>query len=1007
MAQQLVEGRTGTLPDGRRVIVRGGQIVPLETPGARLLPTERASGDRRSEEAYWGRRRTQTDPAVTQAEQGVSASRRAEGLIARQEAQGEGTGGIYGVPIIGPIAGYLDPEIRELNALQARQARLERQPGEGAISDFDAAQFVSMTYGADKPTETNRALIQAQRVVNDATLQKREFDEWYFNQYGTTVGSQEAWRVYAQENPIFDPGAQQQGQSARLNPNRQNWRQYFTGEQGLDTQAQIDAGASMGPQRVGPTTANGLPSYPTIEALQEGVTEIPISGGPGANRDQAIDILDPSVNVQDLPRLLAAGGWIRRGDEEPYYVQPNTVTTGTPESGAQQVRPGLFQGAQNAIDQRRNDEGLVRRADAFVGGIADAVTFGTIDEISAGLNTVLPLDRGSVGGWTKGFGPAYRQNLDLYRGNVQADVEQMPITRGAGQVTGSLVGAGGAARLAPQALRLAPRVAGATRGANTARIAANAGRLAVGGGATGGAYGFGSSEGNLQERAGNALEGAAVGAVAAPAVNALAQPVIRAVTPIGSAIARPAVALAERLNVPGAANLSQRLAPNPLASAADRYNARFNPDTNALLARADELEALGVQPAFIDTVDDARLGTFRAINTRDTPAREAGTRLAETRRRNLPSRVRNMADQEVSIETRPTLEVIEDLANTRRTNAGTGMASFGNQVVQLDENAIQAVRSDLVRTALRDAALRAQSSLDPLERSGAGRLAQIVDTALDNPAGAQLTIREAQDISAALNAAADGAFRSNTPANGPVLQALARAIRQSAKDQSDDYRAWLTQYADDSQLMEAATTGRNFVQASTDPVSGRSTDAFVRQAQQATPPELAVQRAAARQAMEAQGAGPTGARSVLEGFASNEDQYRRAAALGLDPARLRARSDAELRMVQNAQNVSPRVGSQTGTNVADQAAEIGGTARDVMTGNVPGLVGRLGRRIMSRGFSDAQAEAIGLAALDPSRTREVIELLATRMNRQEARSLLRALRFAASRGAGENAGDEN
>jgi hypothetical protein len=206
--------------------------------------------------------------------------------------------------------------------------------------------------------------------------------------------------------------------------------------------------------------------------------------------------------------------------------------------------------------------------------------------------------------------------------------------------------------------------------------------------------------------------------------------------------------------------------------------------------------------------------------------------------------------------------------------------------------------------------------------------------------------------------------------------------------------------------MEAATTGRNFVQAAPDPISERSTDAFIRQATNATPPEMNVQRAAARQAMEAQGSGPTGARGVLESLASNEDQFRRAAALGVDAPRLRARSEAELRVLQDAQRVSPRVGSETMTNAADQAAEIGGAIGDVARGNLPGIMARLGRRFMSRGFSDQQAEAISLAAMDPARTREVIDMLATRMNRQEARSMLRAIRFSASRGAGEYAGDE-
>ncbi len=975
MAQQQPAPSVGEVIDGYRF--KGGDPAqqsswePAEPPGARLLPRGRATGDRRSEEAYWGRRRTQGDPAVTQAEQGVAASRRAEGLLARQEAQGQGTGGIYGIPFIGPVAGFLDPEIRELNALQARQARLERQPGEGAISDFDAAQFVAMTYGADKPMDTNRALIQAQRVINDATLQKREFDEWYFGQYGTTAGSQEAWRVYAQENPIFDPASQRGEGPAQLNRGRQNWRQYFTGEQGLDTQAEIDAAATAG------TDEFGLPEY----GIQGG-REIDVRpAGPGSSAQSPIDLT--TASREEVIAAIQRGGWFRQGpDGEPYELPASTPEFGA-QPGDEMVSPGVAVrpriNSDRALQERIEDgsgvPGWWRGIEAFAQGAAEQ--FPGLDEAAA---------------WTaaKLAGVDYEEARNVQRDVSQYDRANYGAQRNIGGVSGAVaqipVGMGAAGAL-PQVLRQAPRVAGATVGADRLRRGANALRAAGTGMAAGAVYGAGAGEGGAAERGFNALEGAAIGGVLGPVVEPIARPVIGAVRGIGDAA-------------------RQVVRPNALESAAGTYASRFNPDTNALAARADELESLGTQPAFIDLVDDARLGTFRAINTRDTPAREAGTRLAETRRRNLPSRVRQIAGEEISGETRPTLEVIDELSATRRANAQEGMADFGGQQVTLNENAVQAVRSDMARNAIRDAAIRAQASLDPVERASAARLNQLADMALDNPAATAMTVREAQDVSAALNAAADGAYRSATPANGPVLSELARAIRSSARQSSEGYDNWLRQYADDSQLLEAATTGRNFVQAAPDPISERGTDAFVRNAAGATPPELAVQRAAARQAMEAAGAGPTGARSVLEGFASNQDQARRAAAIGADPARLQARADAELRMVQNAQNVSPRVDSQTGTNVADQAAEVAGTARDVMTGNMPGVVSRVGRRLMSRGFSDQQAEAIGLAALDPTRTREVIDLLATRMNRQEARSLLRAIRFSAAQQSGQYAGDD-
>lgn len=208
---------------GDRLQLVDGAWKPLanaRAPGSAYLPSM-AGGSDKSEDAYYRGLREKEDEGVRNAGVGIRNARRAEGLLTRQK-----TGGIYGVPVLGAVAGFMDPEIRELDAIQSETARSKRQPGEGAISDFDAAQFMAMTYGRDKPTETNRALIQAQRLANDASLQKRDFSDWYFGTYGNTRGMAEAWGRYAQDNPIFDPQSEAEG-APRLNASRKQWREYF------------------------------------------------------------------------------------------------------------------------------------------------------------------------------------------------------------------------------------------------------------------------------------------------------------------------------------------------------------------------------------------------------------------------------------------------------------------------------------------------------------------------------------------------------------------------------------------------------------------------------------------------------------------------------------------------------------------------------------------------------------------------------------------------------------
>lgn len=74
---------------------------------------------------------------------------------------------------------------------------------------------------------------------------------------------------------------------------------------------------------------------------------------------------------------------------------------------------------------------------------------------------------------------------------------------------------------------------------------------------------------------------------------------------------------------------------------------------------------------------------------------------------------------------------------------------------------------------------------------------------------AQLTVREAQDISYALNEAAGRAYRGGFGTRGERLKGLANAIRGDARQASPEYRQWLQQYGDDSQAIDALRTGTN------------------------------------------------------------------------------------------------------------------------------------------------------------------------------------------------------
>lgn len=244
-----------TGPNGERKAWNGASWVDLprnDARGSSYLPGDIGQPDK-SEAAYYNAWRKEQDPGVDNAAKSIASAREMEGLMAKQP-----TGGIYSIPVVGDVAGWFDPEIRRMDSLSSAAARASRQPGEGTISDFDAAQFLKMTYGKSQPTQTNQAIIRAQRAAADATIQRRTFNDWYYRTYGNRLGADEAWTRYAQDNPIFDPASEAQG-SPKLNSGRQNWRQYFGAVRGpgdeRDTVAATDLGRSANQRAPVPAAA--------------------------------------------------------------------------------------------------------------------------------------------------------------------------------------------------------------------------------------------------------------------------------------------------------------------------------------------------------------------------------------------------------------------------------------------------------------------------------------------------------------------------------------------------------------------------------------------------------------------------------------------------------------------------------------------------------------------------------------------------------------------------------
>ncbi|QCG97384.1 hypothetical protein E6C67_26800 [Azospirillum sp. TSA2s] len=151
------------------------------------------------------------------------------------------TGGKYAIPGAQSIGSALDSDVSEMSSITAKIAPTLRAPGSGAVSDFDAKQFLRGTVGLDKPREANRAIATAGLAASQLTIDRGQFERAYFDANKTLSGADRAWQSYLNANPIFDPSAKEG--ALRLNSNRKGWRDFFKA-QGSPSDADMREGTA-------------------------------------------------------------------------------------------------------------------------------------------------------------------------------------------------------------------------------------------------------------------------------------------------------------------------------------------------------------------------------------------------------------------------------------------------------------------------------------------------------------------------------------------------------------------------------------------------------------------------------------------------------------------------------------------------------------------------------------------------------------------------------------------
>lgn len=400
-----------------------------------------------------------------------------------------------------------------------------------------------------------------------------------------------------------------------------------------------------------------------------------------------------------------------------------------------------------------------------------------------------------------------------------------------------------------------------------------------------------------------------------------------------------------------------------------------NQDYNVLNQRAGDYRAAGIEPTLVDVVDDSGRGVIRAAASRMTPGRQAATDFRDARALNLPDRIGKQARRVISDDPRTPDQIRDSLTTTRRAMANEEYAGPYAQKITLNMGMARALEGAPGRAAMQRAR-RAAEAFDNKDQ-----IAEI-DRLLDGDFFTPLSAGTVDRIRIAMGERAKTATRSGARDIGAGLTRRESMI-DGGLEGVEGLAPARANYADYSRRLEAADVGEGFL--------NRNTDEFVAATRDMTPEQLAVARATARRAVERKageslGGAPGLARAIAD---APEQQARNRSLLGpQDAGNLQNALRLEERAVRNANDVAPRVGSQTQNKLQDAAVLEGAlqTGRKLLRQD---YIGAGVDWLRSRGMSDRQAQALVEASIDPARLDAVIESLARQIGRNEAQRFLR------------------
>lgn len=520
--------------------------------------------------------------------------------------------------------------------------------------------------------------------------------------------------------------------------------------------------------------------------------------------------------------------------------------------------------------------------------------------------------------------------VSTYRGESQRFGKAQPVGNFAAQGAGALLTGG--------------------LGAGMAGIRA-AGAVGAAYGATGG---FNSSEGGFAERLPGAAVGGVVGGVLGAGVQAAGQVIAPAVSSIGSRLAGIAN--------PGGAARAQTRRFGSAVGAADRLSRVIGPDQ---LAERTRLQALGLNPSVLDTLDTTGERMIRSAAGPAGPGADLAIRNARTRTTDLKPDIMGVT-RNLSGDPRTATQVREGLDATRSTLAERDYRPAYETQVPVTDDLMSALGDAPGRAALQRARQAAVARRNTQQVEEIDRLLNAPEVGPVQPVTAGTLDRTRIAMSNRAESLSRNATGARDVAGG--LRGRAGDIDTALANVPELGPARAT-YADLSGAMEQIDNASGIF--NTDPAD------FARQVQAMTPTQREAAVIGLRQeildTLGGQRAAGTGS---LQNLAeSNYARQNLETLLGPQEAQaFIGRIEAGVQQAQRANRVSPNTNSQTfGRTLDDEtysAANMVGAAVDAgqaATGNLV-AIGRTIDRLRSRAtLSPQEREAIvqlGLGSAD-------------------------------------------